>query len=271
MAPLESGRRLCLLFKSGACRFAVEATSVVEVASPDANGLAIRGVLELVDLSILLGGGPEVHPGIGVILDTSPTLAVRVRRVVEVADVAQDPFFMLPPSLAEALGLLVRGALLHGGQLYLELIAEALTRPPILPPSAALERSIHRSEQPPERGLLFESGGRLFGIPLGFVSQVVAAHQAFCPLPAPGGAVVGMFPHAQVLWPIYSVPGLLGRPARREELFILAELAGLNVGINASRVVGVHQGFSPGNEAGEFVCSGLDRPALFLDLQRMFS
>jgi hypothetical protein len=268
---LESSRRLSLLFEAGSCRFAVEATSVVEVASPDADGLAIRGVLELVDLSLLLGGGAEALPGFGVILDTSPTLAVRVRRVVEVADVAGEPFFLLPPDLAEALGLLVRGAILHGGRLYLELIAEALTRPPALPASATLARAIHTSDLPPDRGLVFESEGRLFGIPLSLVSQVVAATDAFCPLPAPGGGAAGMFPHAQVLWPIYSVPGLLGQPARREELFILTELAGRNVGISAARVLGVHQGFSAAKELGEFECAGLATPVLFLDLQRMFS
>ncbi len=244
---------------------------MVEVASPDPNGLAIRGVLELVDLSILLGGGPEVHPGIGIILDTSPTLAVRVRRVVEVADVAGEPLFLLPPDLAEVLGLLVRGAIFHGGTLYLELMADALTRPPNLVPEIALARQVHLSEQPPDRGLIFESEGRLFGIPLALVSQVVVATEAFCALPSPGGAVAGMFPHAQVLWPIYSVPGLLGRPARREELFILTELAGRNVGISAARVLGVHSGFSPGQDRGEFECAGVDRAALFLDLQRMFS
>lgn len=271
MAPSEVGRRLCLLFEAGDGGFAVEATSVAEVASPDPSGQSIRGVLELVDLSRLLGGGDEVRPGLGVVLDTSPTLAVRIRGVVEVADVAREPFFLLPPDLGEALGQLVRGAILHAGQLFLELIVEALPRHPIPPVSDALARPIHTSEHPPDRALVLESQGRLFGIPLALVSQVVSATRAFCPLPSRGGAVAGMFPHAQVLWPIYSLPGLLGGPARREELFVLTELAGQNVGITASRVLGIQQGFLPGEAQGEFSSPGRPDAVLFMDLQRMFS
>ncbi|HLL55634.1 MAG TPA: defective in fruiting DifE, partial [Myxococcaceae bacterium] len=79
MAHFESGRRLCLLFEAANGRFAVEATSVTEVAPPDANGVSIRGYLELTDLSLLLGGEAETRPGTGVVLDVSPTLAVRVK------------------------------------------------------------------------------------------------------------------------------------------------------------------------------------------------
>jgi len=270
VAPFESGRRLCLLFEAQNGRFAVEATSVMEVASPGADGASIRGHLELVDLSKLLGGGPEPPPGIGVVLDVSPTLAVRVARIVEVADVARSPFFLLPPGLGEALPVLVRGAILHGGHLYLELAAEALPhRAALRPPS--LGRSIYVVDQAPDRALVFESQQRLYGIPLPLVSQVVGTSEAFSPLPATTGPVAGLFPHAQVLWPIYSAAGLLGEEARCEGLFILSELAGQNVGLCASRILGVHQAFEPAETRGEFRAKGLPSAALFLDLQRMFS
>ena len=118
---------------------------------------------------------------------------------------------------------------------------------------------------------MFESQGRLYGVALPLVSQVVAATRGFCPLPAQIGPVAGLFPHAQVLWPIYSAPGLLGAEPTREELFVLTELAGQNVGLCASRVLGVHDRFTSAEARGEFTSRTLPGPALFLDLQRMFS
>ena len=59
--------------------------------------------------------------------------------------------------------------------------------------------------------------------------------------------------------------------ARREELLVLAELAGQNLGLCAARVLGVHQRFSGAAVRGEFSAPGLPGPVLFLDLQRMFS
>ncbi|NMO14101.1 defective in fruiting DifE [Pyxidicoccus fallax] len=271
MSPFESGRRLCLLVEAGETRYAVEATSVMEVAMPGANGSSLRGVLEVKDLSALLGGLPEEGPGMVVVLDVSPTLAVRVRSVVEVADVARAPFFLLPPGLADSLAPLSRGAVLHKERLYLELIAEAL--PHRVGPRAAPAalRPVHWAESTPDKALVFESQGRLFGVPLGFVSQVISRGEAFSVLPVQSGPVAGIFPHAQVLWPICSVPALLGSPPVPEALFILTELAGRNVGLTATRVLGVLQHFEPETTIGAFRAPGLTGSVLFLDLQRMFS
>ncbi len=251
-------------------RYAIEATSVVEVATPDPDGHSIRGFLELKDLSSLLGGAAEGRPGMAVVLDVSPTLAVRVKQIVEVADVARDPFFLLPPGLGEALAVWVRGAILHAGRLYLELLADAL--PARAATASALgARPIYLLDQPPERALIFESQKKLYGIPLPLVSQVVGAAESFCALPAADGPVAGLFPHGQALWPIYSSAGLLGAAPAREELFVLAELAGHSVGLTATQVLGVHERFAPSEARGEFVSPALRQPALFLDLQRMFS
>jgi len=122
----EGGRRTCLLFEAGPARYAIEATRVVEVAPPDADRPAVRGVFPLEDLSVLMGGGPEQRPGLAVVLDSSPTRAVRVREGAEVADVSGDPHFQLTHDLGLRIGELVRGALFHHGRLYLELRPEAV-------------------------------------------------------------------------------------------------------------------------------------------------
>ncbi|WP_093524449.1 chemotaxis protein CheW [Stigmatella erecta] len=270
MAPFESGRRLCLLVEAGDTRYAIEATSVMEVALPGEDGSNLRGMWEVKDLAALLGGPPENVPGMVVVLDVSPTLAVRVRSVVEVADVARAPFFLLPPGLGDTLAPLSRGAVLHKERLYLELIPEALSQggAPLFQP---LRRPIHLAQTPPERALVFESQGRLFGLPLSLVSQVMARGESFSMLPARSGPVAGIFPHAQILWPVFSAPALLGERAEAEPFFVLTEPAGHNVGLCANRVLGVLQRFEATEAHGEFTAPGLTGPALFLDLPRMFS
>jgi chemotaxis signal transduction protein len=270
VAPFESGRRLCLLVEAGETRYAIEATSVMEVTLPGSDGTSLRGMLEVKDLSTLLGGSPEAGTGMVVVLDVSPTLAVRVRSVVEVADVAHAPFFLLPAGLGETLAPLSRGAILHKERLYLELIAESLPQRGLRGPQPP-SRPVHLFESPPDRSLVFESQGRLFGLPLSLVSQVVTRGEAFSKLPVQSGAVAGVFPHAQILWPIFSVPGMLGAAARVEAFFVLTEMAGQNVGLCATRVLGVLPRFEPTGERGEFTAPGLPGPVLFLDLQHMFS
>lgn len=259
-----------MLVEAGAVRYAIEATSVVEVAPPDSDGESIRGFLELRDLCELLGGGKEERPGLAVVLDVSPTLAIRIKRVVEVADVARAQFFMLPPGLGEASALLVRGCLLYQDTLYLELVAEALPHSLGTVVGAPM-KPLYVQETTPDRALVIESSNNLYGIPLPFVSQVLKTGPSYCPLPGRGGPVAGLLPQNQVLWPIYSFPGLLGATAQKAEFVVLTELAGRNVGIAAERVVGVYQNFVPGDARGSFKGNGMTAPALFLDLERMFS
>jgi hypothetical protein len=190
--------------------------------------------------------------------------------VVEVADVAHAPFFMLPPGLGDRLGLHVRGAFLYQAKVFLELAADALAGPDVAE-KPALPRKLHLLDASPERALIFESQGRLYGMPLAWVLQVVAGAGAFSPLPALGGPVAGLYAHDQALWPIYSVGGLEGQAAPREELFILADLAGHHVGVCATRVLGVHGGLQRTEARGEFLARGVPGPALFLDFQLMFS
>jgi hypothetical protein len=76
-----SERRLCVFFEAGATRYAIEATSVVEVARATQDEETLRGHLAIRDLSVLLGGDPEERPGTIVLLDTSPSVAARARRV----------------------------------------------------------------------------------------------------------------------------------------------------------------------------------------------
>ncbi len=248
----DGGRRLALLFEAGPARYALEASRILEVTPPDAGTerATVRGVFPLEDLSVLMGGAPERRPGLAVLLDTSPTLAVRVREGAEVADVAGAPHFELTRDLAQRIGTLVRGALQHQGRLYLELRAEALGQTCMLP--APPPRIVTWLEGTPGPALLFESGEELFGVPLPHVLQVSPVLATFCPFPVPGGVIAGLLAHAGALWPVYALPAFLGRPPVVESHVVLLELAGIQVALCASRVHGIEHRLAEAGEPGRW-------------------
>ena len=248
----DGGRRLALLFEAGPARYALDASRVLEVTPPDAvaDRPTVRGVFPLEDLSVLMGGAPERHPGLAVLLDTSPTFAVRVREGAEVADVAGAPHFELTRDLAQRIGTLVRGALQHHGRLFLELRAEALGQTCMLP--APPPRVVTWVEGAPGSALLFESGGTLFGVSLGHVLQISPVLETFCPFPVPGGVIAGLLAHAGTLWPVYALPAFLGGELVAESHVVLLELAGIQAAICASRVLGIENRLVAGNEPGRW-------------------
>src|SRR3954452_11302594 len=117
-----------LLFESGSTRFLIPAASVLEVAQPDATGNTLHGHHALKDLSVRLGGADEVRPGVALLFDTSPTLAIRVARVSGVAELSFEKTLRLPRRLGSALEPVVKAAIEHEGRLWLELDPESLVR-----------------------------------------------------------------------------------------------------------------------------------------------
>lgn len=243
-------RRLCLLIEAGGARFAVPATSVIEVAVPDPSGATLRGHHPLVDLSLLLGGGAERRPGMAVLLDTSPTLALRVRSVRGVEDVGDCPWLHVPRRIAPAVEPAVRGAIDVKQVLFLELDVEAIANG-VKPPAQL--KVVDPFGPPLPQAFLFETGGRTVGLPLASVAQVVPKSAKFCPLVAPTAAA-GLLLHAQQAWPVFSLPGLLGEPISEEPLIVLTEVGGDAVGFTATVAHGVRTSGAP-----------------TLELKRMFS
>ena len=248
----DGGRRLALLFEAGPAHYALEASRVLEVTPPDADQerATVRGVFPLEDLSVLMGGVPERRPGLAVLLDTSPTMAVRVREGAEVADVAGAPHFQLTRDVAQRIGAVVRGAIQHQGRLYLELRAEVLGQARLLPPPAP--RIVTWLEAPQGPALLFESGDTLFGVPLQHVLQISPVLATFCRFPVPGGVIAGLLAHAGALWPVYALPAFLGQPPEVESQVVLLELAGMQVALCASRVHGIEHRLASVGEPGRW-------------------
>jgi chemotaxis signal transduction protein len=236
----ERGRRLCLLCEAGPSRFAIPATSVLEVATPDAGGATLRGHHPLVDLTTLLSGAPELRPGTAVLLDTSPTLALRVKNVRGVIDVADCPWLHVPRRLVPTLEPAVRGLVDVNGELFLELDVEAIAAGMRSPPQLKV---VDPFGPPLAQALVFETGGRKVGLPLASVAQVVGTSKKYCPLVA-GGAAAGVLLHQQQAWPVFSLPGLLGEPVPDEPLMVLADVQGDGLAFTASRALGVLEGAS---------------------------
>lgn len=234
-SPLNlSERRLCVFFEAARTRYAIEATSVVEVARAlGADDETLRGHLAIRDLSVLLGGDPEERPGTVILLDSSPTVAARTRRVEGVFDAAPHLTLPLPNRLVHLVAPVVKQGLVSEAGLSFELDVAHLPRG--LPRQARrLELATTTAKGP---CLVFESGPLLLALPLTDVSQVASKGPMFNA--APGvGSFVGVLMHQQRLVPAFSLTG-----TEAETLLVVIELASGPVALSASRAHGVK---SPG-------------------------
>lgn len=225
-------RRLYVFFEAGRTRYAIEAVGVIEVARPGADADTLHGHLGLRDLSQLLGGDDEVRPATALVLDTSPTLAVRVRQVEGVFDASGDRTLPLPRRMVPIAAPALRGGLVHEGKLHFEVDTDGVVRG--LPRST---RRPERSTRPAsEACLVFESGSERLAVPLSRVRQVVPAGPLFNRAPGTS-AFLGAVVHQQSLCPVFSVSDS-GTP---EALIVLAEAGGELIGLSAKRADGVQQ------------------------------
>jgi len=242
-------RRLYVFFEAGRTRYAIEAVGVVEVARPPAGAGTIHGNLVLRDLSELLGGAEESGSTAALVLDTSPTLAVRVKYVEGVFDASGDRALPLPRRMIPLVAPALRGGLVHEGRLFFELDTDGVVR--------GLPRSTRRPERStrPATGacLVFDSGSERLAVPLSWVRQVVPTGPAFNAAPGTG-AFLGALVHRQSLCPVFAVSDTTAP----EALVVLAEAGGELIGLSARRTDGVQQ---PAALAAVPV----------LDLERMFS
>jgi chemotaxis signal transduction protein len=241
-------RKLYVFFEAGRTRYALEATAVTEVAHPNPGDDSLHGHHALRDLSQLLGGSDEVRPGAAVILDTSPTVAVRVREVGGVFDTSSDLFLSLPGRMIPLVAPAIRGALLHEGELVFELDREGAARG--LP--RQLKKPVLATLAPTTPCLVFDTGPLRLAVPLPRVLQVVPVGPAFNRAPGEG-AFCGAVAHLQQLCPVFRVSDATGEP-----FIVLVEARGELMGLTAARADGVKQADSLGEVP-------------VLDLEQMFS
>lgn len=222
-------RRLCVFFEAIGTRYAIEAVRVLEVARPDEGDETLHGNLGLRDLASVLGGSAGAQLTTALVLDSSPTLAVRVGSVEGVFDSSTLPTVALSRRLIPLLSPAVRGTLLLEERLYFELDADAVARG--LPKQTRKPEIVIGEANAP--CLVFESGDQRFAVPLPMVKQVIAQGASFNP--APGrGAFVGVVNHRSIVFPVFSLTGV-----EAEALIVLVELGDGGVGLCARRADGV--------------------------------
>jgi chemotaxis signal transduction protein len=230
-------RKLAVFFEAGPTRYALEAVRVTEVARPDDGELTLRGHLTLKDLSVMLGGGPEVRPGTAVVLDSSPTVAVRVREVEGVFDVSGARYFALPTLLHEALAPAVKGAWLREERLVFELDVAGITSARALPASGPLVLVTLPAASGP--CLVCEAAGRRIALPLPQVRQVVPLGRSFNPTPG-HASLLGALLHGETVCPVFSLGGV-------DEAFVaVVEVGGALLGLGIARAEGVRPAGSLG-------------------------
>lgn len=269
--PLTKAQRLALVFRGAGTRWALPASSVLEVAPPPGpgqQGVATRRGLVTEDFSGLLG--KRAQRGLGavtLVLDHAPPRALLVDAVEGVSDLATAPFFHLPAALQAPAGALVRGAVLLGSGLVLELVPQKLAElQPCRPPKAALDGLPEgKPTSPPVRALVFEAGeGELVGTALPLVTGVLRV-AGLCPVPQAPLGHLGLLHHERSLLPIYDLGLLSGRARGGGDLAVALDIAGSAVGVAARRVIGVVEGFAdrPEPAPGGQVCTDGDGRAIF--------
>lgn len=243
-------RPLYVYFSAGCTRYAVEAMGVLEVAQPLGEG-ELREHLGLRDFSLLLGGEPERRPSPAMVLDTSPTLAVRIRNIDGVFATPAEARLPLPRRMIPLVAPALRGGLLREGSLSFEVDMEGVNRG--IPRSTRRPERIVRSSSAPK--LFFESAGERLSVDLSSVLQVLSLGPQFNRAPS-AGAFLGAAVYRQRLCPVFSI-GVLEGP---EAFVIVTEVGGELLGLSSSRVFGSSQ-----PEVGQ------GQAAAVLDLECMFS
>lgn len=202
-APIAT-KHLWLIFDAGPSTYCVDATSLVEVATPDKSGETLRGHLAIHDLSSVLGGAAESRPGTVVVLDTTPTLALRVRRVHEVSAQDTGAIFDLPQPLMKVWEPLGARVLATRHALAWEFDADALASGHRVRSSGRAARFCAGHEGPT---LQFGIAEKTFSVPLAQVVQIVPWPTMSVALPVADALWGACFALGRV-WPVVAVAPL---------------------------------------------------------------
>lgn len=227
----------------------MDAVRVLEVARANEQGvLPVSQHNQVRDAAKLLGGEEDASPGASVVIDVSPTIALQVKQVDGVFDVAKLQRWPIQGRLIPLIAPAIAGAFEYEGRLVFELDAEGASRG--LPRQS---KPLERHTREAEAALVFQVQGERLAMPLHHVAQVIEANAHFNRAPN-AGSFLGVAQHRGELCPVFTV-GELGRV---EPFVVLFEVNRDLLGLAVTSVEGVRQGTS------------LDGVAM-LDVRRMFS
>jgi hypothetical protein len=251
MLPVDlPSDRKALLFSAGRVRLALRLSHLREIVPTSGEGgeIVARGdVFPTAFVSTVLGlpGGFTPY---ALLTEGTPRMALRVEALHGIVDVAAAEFFQLPVPTPLPQPSPFSGAVVHGGQVALELAVGSLGFAP-------LEPAVEHTEAPPdlgpfaERELRFSRCGMSFAVPLSLLMQVLE-NPELAPVPLTPPSHRGLLYHARSLHsvvdlaPVYGLPlpepSVAGRSPARTVL--LVDAGGAGVGVLADRVLGVGEG-----------------------------
>ena len=242
MQPLPSERK-ALVFAAGGLRFAVRLSQLREIVEVPAGEGEIRARGETVAAAIVstVLGLPAGPSPFALLTEGTPRTALRVEAVHGIVDLADAEVFQLPARTPLPVPPPFSGAIVARGEVALELAVASLGFAP-------LEPAVEDEGPPPdlgpaaERELLFARGGRVFGVPLSIVVQVLEAPRV-APVPLTPPSFRGVVYQGRALHPVLDVAvRYAGVPAGEGRNVLLLDAGGAGVGVVADRVLGVGEG-----------------------------
>jgi chemotaxis signal transduction protein len=213
---------------------------VVEVGAGEGE-VVVRGEsLPVAFVSTVLGLAGGAAP-LALVTEGAPRAALRVDRVHGIVDLAEAEVFQIPARTPLPQPPPFAGAVVARGEIALELALGTLGFAPLEP---AVEGPPPAADlgPPAERELRFARNGRVFGVPLSLLVQVLEAPR-IAPVPLTPPSHRGLLYHGRALHPVHDLAVLLGDGAPPAgETVLLLDAGGAGVGVVADRVLGVGEG-----------------------------
>lgn len=235
--------RKALIFSAGGVRFALRLSHLREIVAVEGMEGEIRTRGESVPcafVSTVLGlrGGPSP---LALLTEGSPRLALRVEAVHGIVDLSGAEFFQLPARTPLPQPPPFSGAVVLEGRVALELAMATIGFAPLEP---AEELPAPPADLGPgaERELRFARAGRVYGVPLSLLVQVLEG-PAIAPVPLTPASHRGLLYHGRALHPVVDLAVRYGggEPAEGRTVLLL-DAGGAGVGVVADRVLGVGEG-----------------------------
>jgi chemotaxis signal transduction protein len=240
-----------VLFSAGGVRLALRLSHVREIVAVAPGDGEVRSRGEAVPTAFVstVLGLPTGPSGFALLTEGSPGLALRVDAVHGIADLADAEFFQLPAPTPLPQPPPFSGAVVVRGEVALELSVGTLGFAP-------LEPAEEYTDPPPDLGLVpdrelrFARGGRVFGVPLSLLVQVLEGPR-LAPVPLTPRSHRGLLHHARSLHAVIDVASLYGglaldpaafTPPGAARTVLLLDAGGTGVGVVADRVLGLAEG-----------------------------
>lgn len=253
--PSLPAERKVVLFSAGGVRFALRLAHVREIVAvaPGEGEVVSRGERVPTAFVSTVLGLPVGPSGFALLTEGAPGIALRVDAVHGISDLTGAEFFQLPAPTPLPQPSPFAGAMVVKGEVALELAVSSLGFAPLVPAE-------EHAEPPPDLGLVpdrelrFARAGRVFGVPLALLVQVLE-HPRLAPVPLTPRSHRGLLHHARALHAVLDIgvlygdvgafeaadPGRTGGQAAARTVLLL-DAGGTGVGVVADRVLGLAEG-----------------------------